>query len=111
MKQKWMTEEILILMDERRQYRQNNREEYKRLHRLIQTKIRQAKTKYINTECAEIERLQRIHDDLNVHKKIKETTGTNKQSNNHLLVNDTNNIIIDLKEKAKLFANYVNSLF
>lgn len=68
-KQPWMTTNILTLMDERRLHKNLNCEKYNHLNRLIRFKIKLAKNKWLVRECIEIERLQSIHDDFNVHKK------------------------------------------
>lgn len=43
-KQKWMAEEILDLMKERRKFKNQNNNQYKIIHAEIRRKIRQAKT-------------------------------------------------------------------
>lgn len=90
-------------MDERRKYRHKNNAEYKKYHRLIQTKIRQAKTIFIMNECAEIERYQRLHDDFNVHKKNKESSGIYKQKFINQLVDNKNQIITKIEEKNQIW--------
>ncbi|XP_055378335.1 craniofacial development protein 2-like [Condylostylus longicornis] len=74
-KQKWMTEEIFNLMEQRRKYRGKNDATYKQIHRCIRRKIRQAKSEWLTRECEELERLQRTHDTFALHKKIKQTAG------------------------------------
>jgi hypothetical protein len=73
-----MTDEILDLMEERRKHKQNN-SKYNRLKILIRRKIREAKEKKATERCAEIEIFQNRYDSFNVHRKIKEVTGTFKR--------------------------------
>ncbi|XP_060531554.1 uncharacterized protein LOC132705137 [Cylas formicarius] len=72
---KWMTDEILQLMDKRRQHKNTNHDEYKRLNSLIRSDIRKAKRKWLEGECKEIEYLQQIHNTREEHKKMKEASG------------------------------------
>lgn len=56
-KQKWITHEILLLMDERRKAK-NNKDKYSDLQRQIRSKIRIAKIEWLKKVCREIEQLQ-----------------------------------------------------
>lgn len=56
----WMTEEILILMDQQRKQK-NCIEEYACLDHRIRVKI---KEQYLQELCSEIEQLQQKHDDF-----------------------------------------------
>ncbi|XP_055373661.1 craniofacial development protein 2-like [Condylostylus longicornis] len=74
-KQKWMTSEILNLMDQRRMHKNRDYSQYKRLQTVIRSKIRSAKSQWLNSQCQDIETFQNRHDMFNRHKKIKETAG------------------------------------
>lgn len=67
-KQKWMNDEILKMMDERRKHRSNNTDEYKRLNKDIRHKIREARKVWMKKQCEDIERLEKLHDNFNLHK-------------------------------------------
>jgi len=72
-KHHWMTNEILVLFEERRGYKnKGNGDNYKTIQKVIRTKIRTAKNEWLKEQCEELE-LQRIHDVFNLHRKIKET--------------------------------------
>jgi len=102
-KQRWMTDEILLLMDERRKHKNEaDGSRYRNIQRLIRSKIRIAKNVWLKRECAEIEQLQNRHDDLNLHKKLKETAGIYRKMRPITTVNQNNQIVIDNEEK-----NYV----
>lgn len=45
-KKEWMTEEILIMMEEGRKYKNKNVPKYREIHRIIRTKIKETKEKY-----------------------------------------------------------------
>ena len=46
-KKEWMTDEILTLMDQRRMFKNKNREEYRSLHKTIKIKIKAAKKEWL----------------------------------------------------------------
>ncbi|GFN98319.1 craniofacial development protein 2-like [Plakobranchus ocellatus] len=58
-KQKWMTEEILNLMEER-SCSKGNKEKYEQIHKKVQEKCNMSKENCINEKCKEIEQ-QRKH--------------------------------------------------
>ena len=72
-KQKWMTEEILQLMGERRKYKNKDQQKYKELQSKIKLEIKIAKEQWMTNRCAEVEELLKKHDNFNLHKKLKET--------------------------------------
>ncbi|KAL1445907.1 hypothetical protein WDU94_015575 [Cyamophila willieti] len=88
-KKKWMTQEILELMEIRKMYKNQDSPEgklkYKDLHKNIQRTCRQARENFINKECEEAERLE-IIDSSRFHKKVNELTwGNNKKISNSLI--------------------------
>lgn len=70
-KAEWITDEILDLMDLRRENKLN-KEKYDSIQLSIPKKIRQAKEKWYGDLCSEIEELDKKFDCFNMHKKIKE---------------------------------------
>ncbi|GFO08669.1 endonuclease-reverse transcriptase [Plakobranchus ocellatus] len=57
-KQKWMTEDILNLMDKRRKAK-GEQGEYESIHREVRRKCEEAKEAWLNEKCQEIVKLQR----------------------------------------------------
>lgn len=111
-KQKWMTDEILLLMDERRKHKNKiDSNMYKDIQRLIRSKIRIAKNEWLKRECSQIEQLQNQHDDFNLHKKLKETAGIYKKMRPTITVNSNNQIVLDRKEKNDVWEKYIEVLF
>lgn len=107
-----MTDEILLLMDERRKHKNEADDNmYRHIQRLIRSKIRVAKNEWLKRECAEIEQLQNRHDNLNLHKKLKETAGIYRKMRPIITVNQNNQIVIDNKEKSYVWEKYIESLF
>ncbi|XP_060531543.1 uncharacterized protein LOC132705128 [Cylas formicarius] len=110
-KNKWMTEEILRLMDERRKHKNVNPDQYSLLNSRIRSEIRKAKRKWLEQECQEIERLQQIHDTHREHKKLKEVAGIYKTKAPIVLVNDKNEIILEKDERRRMWEQYIRKLF
>ncbi|GFN90824.1 RNA-directed DNA polymerase from mobile element jockey-like [Plakobranchus ocellatus] len=72
-KQKWMTEEILNLMEER-SCAKGNKEKYEQIHKKVQEKCNMSKENWINEKCTEIEQ-QRKHAPQTMYRNIEEITG------------------------------------
>jgi len=71
-KQNWMNSDILQKMEERRQCRnKKDVEQYKKLKHDIQKMCREAKEKYLDEKCKEIEMLDKAHSQL-LYQKIKD---------------------------------------
>lgn len=111
-KKPWMNNEILDLMEARRKHKNKDTEKYKEIQRTIQKLIRHAKEKWMNERCQELEDLQKKHDQFNIHKKVKEITGTRRkiQQTNFLLTDD-NEMIIDQDEIKDEWLRYIDRLF
>ena len=70
MNKKWMTEDILDLMEQRRQVK-NNRQKYETLHKEISKKCDEAKEKWIIDKCRNIELHHRCTEQK-MYKNIEE---------------------------------------
>ncbi|XP_030765770.1 uncharacterized protein LOC115889834 [Sitophilus oryzae] len=111
MRNDWMTDKILMLMGERRNLKNTDRQEYKRIQKVIKYKYRQAREEWIQEECTEIENLQRLHDSHSMHKKIKEFTGTVRKQKSYILTNDDGDIVLEIKDQLTLWEQYIETLF
>ena len=110
-KKEWMTKEILEMIERRRKAKVGNKQRYKELHRQIQKKVKEAKERWLNEKCDEIERLQKIHDSFNIHKRVKEMTGGFRNKQNNILIDDNGKMILDLKDKLRTWKEYTEKLF
>ncbi|XP_055390541.1 craniofacial development protein 2-like [Condylostylus longicornis] len=110
-KQKWMTPEILQMMEKRRTFKNKNSAEYRSIHHQIRSSIKKAKTDWLSKECSEIERLQQNHNDFNLHKKVKEVSGVYRRSHTTTLRNENGQIIIESDEIKKEWEKYIKNLF
>lgn len=109
-KQLWMNEEILKLMDERRQNK-NNINEYAKLNSQIKIKIKHAKEEWLKRNCEEIEEYEKRYDSFNMHKRIKEMTGLNKHKVSTVLKNREGKLLTDVNEQLTEWTNYIKILF
>uniref|UniRef100_A0A8D8WNS4 Craniofacial development protein 2 n=2 Tax=Cacopsylla melanoneura TaxID=428564 RepID=A0A8D8WNS4_9HEMI len=108
----WMTEQILRLMEVRQELRDRNADKtkLKELNNKIRYECRQAKEQWLKEKCEEIEHLQTLHDAHNMHKKIRELTGSKKQTT-HYLLNECGDIIVETDKQVKLWEKYIEQLF
>jgi len=111
MKQKWMTVEILQLMEERRQHKDKDAQKYKEIQNIIRRKIKLAKENWLNNKCGEIEELIRKNDNFSLHKKLKEAANIYKQFPTTNMIDINNKIILTKTEKLKTWSNYVYNTF
>lgn len=112
-KQQWMTEDILALMKERKKYKNaqktEDRAKYKDLHHKIQKMCREAKNRYFDSKCRELEELDKQRNPL-FYRKIKEFTY--KPNNSYKGVrNEEGNIITNDSEITERWAEYVDKLY
>ena len=109
---KWMTDEILDLMEVRRQFKNRNINRYREVNREIRRKIRKAKEDWLAEQCSEIEAYDHKHDSFHVHKKVKEAAGLFSNSHQYNILKDgQGNIILDNKNKLRIWKNYAEELF
>lgn len=107
---KWMTDDILKLMEQRR-LAKTNVEEYRHLQKEIKKEIKQAKEKWMSEKCAEMEDIMAKHDLFNMHKKVKEISGIFKKRVPPVLVNNDKKIIIDEEDIKTEWQTYISELF
>lgn len=109
-KQKWMNDDILHLMEERRTFKNQDRQKYKLIDKEIRKKIRDAKEAWFVNQCKEVEELQKRHDTFNIHKRVKELTAMNTKRS-HNLVDQEGNRILNDRDKLRRWEDYIEELF
>ena len=77
---KWMTEEILDLMEDRKKAK--SEEEYQQRDKEIKAMCKKAKEEWYNSKCEEIEDLERRHDVKRMHEKVKDLTDRKRHIKN-----------------------------
>ena len=106
---KWMTNEVLGLMEERRQYK-SDIAKYKTLTKNIKKKCNEAKEKWINDQCLEIE-IKQNSDSKYIHDKIKDVSGKRTCSSSGCIKSKDGSILIDKADVLNRWSEYIEELF
>lgn len=110
-RKEWMTEEILDLMDKRRNQKGKDEQKYKNINKVIRNKINDAKERHMKQQCQEIEDFEKKYDMFNMHKKIRQVTGTGRKKQRGFIKDKKGNIILDIPTKLKRWEEYIRELF
>ena len=110
-RQRWMTEEILDMMEERRTQKERNPQRYVELNLEIRRACDEAKEEWINEQCREVEELERQHKIESMHRKIKEVTGRKRLARGNVIKNKEGVIVMEIEEVLKRWEEYVKDLF
>ena len=108
-----MTDEILEEMAERKEVkRKNDRKLYEELDRSIRKKCKEAKERWWNRKCADIEELEMQHKSKEMYDKVKEVTGSSKKTSNCECIRDKDgNMLFDRGEITSRWVEYVSELY
>ena len=109
-KNKWMTGEILYLMQTRQKVANKESTEYKNVDKQIKNKCKQAKETWINEECEEIERLERTNTAL-MHEKIKSISGRKTCTSSGCIQSKDGTLIMEKDEILERWSEYIEELF
>ena len=102
-KQKWMTEEILEKMEERRKL-QKNVPEYKQLNKEIRRKCKEEK------ECEDIEDLCKKHQRM-MYEKVRKATFKNKRACTVCIKEEDGTIVTDQDQIRRRWTEYIRELY
>ena len=106
---RWMTEDILELMEERRKAK-NDDNRYRMINKKIKTRCNEAKEKWINSQCLEIE--NNIHGNTKfMHQKIKEVTIQKSATKSDCIKSKSGNILMDKNDILNRWSEYIEDLF
>lgn len=108
-KQRWMTDEILEMMEERRKVK-GNAVRYEQMDREVKEKCKERKEEWLKESCEEIEELQKVNA-TRMYDKIKEMTGKKRTSRNSVVKDPQGNIIMDQDKVLKTWEEYVRKLY
>ena len=72
-----MTDHILNLMENRKQFKNSDKDEYNRLNKQINLACKEAKEKWLVHQCEEVEQLENNTNQEKLHNKVKELTSKN----------------------------------
>jgi len=94
----------MALFEEQRGYKnKGNGDNYNKIQKVIRTNMRTAKNEWLKHQWEELEQLQRIHDDFNLHRKIKETAGVYRKSPFSNVENDQEELAQDDQQRKIIF--------
>ena len=107
---RWITEEIFALMDERRRNKNINENRYKYLNRQVKRECNKAKEEWLNKECEEIESLSSIDTQL-MYSRIAEVTGKRKWKIGKAVKSREGRVLMENDEIKERWFEYVGELF
>src|SRR6059036_2680885 len=109
-KQNWMNSEILHKIEERRKCKNmRDEEQYKKLKQEIRKLCREAKDKYYEDKCKEIEMLDKAHCQL-MYQKIKELWSKGNRGL-QTIRGKQGNVLMEKDEVMERWAEYVEELY
>ena len=110
-KQKWMTNQILVKMEERKKAKNSSR--YDQLNKEIKKLCKEEKEKWYNSKCEEIEKNLKLNGTKKMHQEIKEMVGSSKKkSSSGGCIKDKNGKMLFEKDQVlERWAEYVGDLF
>lgn len=108
-KNEWMTDEILNMMDKRRQSRRGS-DEYKRINTEIRKKCRQQKELHYQKLCSEIEHLEKVKPQL-MHEKVREVTNTKRNIAQSCIEAKDGTKLIEDEQILLRWNEYIKDLF
>ena len=109
-KQKWMTTEILQLMNSRRRLKNKNNIKYNNIEKQIRQKCKEAKENWVNQQCNEIQDLEK-KDIQMMYSKIKYMTKKTCAAANSALRNKKGEIVFDNHDILARWVDYIGELF
>ena len=109
-RKKWMTDEILKDMDERKECKDQDEDKYKRIDKQIKRKCNKAKEEWIDKECEELQRLEKKNSRA-MHEKVRELSGKKKVEKGSTIRKEDGNIAMEIDEVLKRWEEYVTELF
>ena len=110
-RQRWITEEILDKMEEKRTQKERNPQRYEELELEIRQACDGAKEEWIKEQCREVEELERQHKFEAMHKKIKEVIGKKRVAKGNVIKNKEGVIVMKIEDVLKRWEEHVKDLF
>ena len=109
-RQKWMTEEILQKMDERRRCKGIDREKYTRLDQEIKEECLRKKEEWLIHKCEEVETLDR-RNTKQMFDEINEITGNKRPYIGNTISDRNGNMLMDSEDVLRRWEEYVSELY
>ena len=107
-----MTDYILYLMENQKQFKNSDEDECNRLNKLINLACKEAKEKWLVNQCEEVEQLEKQYKSREMHNKVKELTSKNTKKKASGCIKDKNgNILFDQEKVAARWVEYITELY
>ena len=107
-----MTDHILNLMENRKQLKSSDKDEYNRQNKQINLACGEAKEKWLVNQCEEMEQLEKQLKSREMHNKVKELTSKNtKKKESGCIKDKTGNVLFDQEEVAARCVEYITELY
>ena len=111
-KKPWMTDDILMKMEERKKCKNIDSDKYKQLNKEIEKICRQTKEKWYADQCEEIELLEKQYKTREMHKKVKDLANRNSRKTASGCIKDKNGkLLFDQEDIAIRWAEYITELY
>jgi hypothetical protein len=108
-KKRWMNNDILQLMEQRR-LKKSNPIEYKLIDKEIRKKCSEAKENWLNEQCSEIECKLSLNTKY-AHQKINEITGKSRCTSSGCIKSKNGTILMDKQDILNRWSEYIEELF
>ena len=108
--QKWMTDDILKLMDERRLYKDKDTKKYNQVNAMIKKLCQEAKEVWLDKKCVEIERFK-TKSPKEMFRNINEITKKKYCTAGGCLRAKDGSIIIEKEAMIERWTEYITDLF
>ena len=108
-RKKWMTEDILQDMDERKECKENHMKNSE-LNKKIKRKCIEAKEAWFNKECEELQKLEK-KDSRGMHEKVRTLAGKKKVAKGSTIRKRDGKIAMDTEEVLGRWEEYIKELF
>jgi hypothetical protein len=108
-KKRWMTDDIIQLMEQRR-LKKSNPPEYKLIEKEIKKKCSEAKEKWLNEQCSKIENKLSVNTKY-AHKNIDEITGKSRCTSSGCIKSKSGAILMEKSDILNRWSEYIAELF
>ena len=109
-RKKWMTDDILSDMDERKEWKDKNEAKYNEVNKRIKRKCIQAKEDWFNKECEEIQKLEK-KDSRGMHEKVRSLAGKKKTASGSTIRKKDGSLAMETDEILSRWEEYIKELF
>ena len=99
-------------MENRKQFKNSDKDECNKLNKQITLACKEAKEKWLVNQCEEVEQLEKQYKSREMHNKVKELTSKNTRNKASGCIKDKNgNILFNQEEIAARWVEYITELY